>query len=174
MGSGVALPERQINRLAAWRGPVQLCGMEKKARPVVDLSASCACGAVSVHFAGAVKSMFMCACEDCQKASGTGHSTVALASRSDVTISGEVRAFERPSNSGATFTRHFCPTCGTPLFGYSSRAPDMLLLPVGLFGKDNVSWFMPTQLIFGRSHREWDRLAEGIPRYQTYRNEERT
>ena len=41
-----------------------------------------------------------------------------------------------------------------PLYGYSSRAPDALLLPVGLFGKDNVSWFMPTQLIFGRSHRE--------------------
>jgi hypothetical protein len=148
--------------------------MERKPRPLVDLRASCACGAVTVHFAGPVKSMFMCACEDCQKASGTGHSTVALASRGDMTITSEVRAFERPSNSGATFTRHFCPTCGTPLYGYSSRAPDVLLLPVGLFGKDNVSWFMPTQLIFGRSHREWDLLAADIPRYQTYRNEERT
>lgn len=117
--------------------------------------------------------MFMCACEDCQKATGTGHSTVVMASRGDVAVSGPVAFFERPSNSGATFRRHFCPTCGTPLYGYSSRAPDALLLPVGLFGKDNA-WFMPTQLIFGRSHRDWDLLAEGLPRYQTYRNEERT
>jgi hypothetical protein len=148
--------------------------MDKKPRPVVDLTASCACGAATVHFAGTVKSMFMCACEDCQRASGTGHSTVAMAARSEVTITGEVKSFARPSNSGATFTRNFCPNCGTPLFGYSSRAPDALLLPVGLFGKDNVSWFMPTQLIFGRSHRQWDMLAEGIPRWQTYRDGERT
>ncbi|HZY68673.1 MAG TPA: GFA family protein [Devosia sp.] len=143
----------------------------EKSRPHVDLSATCACGQVSVRFAGPVKSMFMCACEDCQKATGTGHSTVALANRADVTIAGEVRSFDRPSNSGATFTRHFCPTCGTPLYGVSSRAPEALLLPVGLFGKDNA-WFMPTQLIFGRSHREWDELAAGVPRYQTYRDEE--
>ena len=146
--------------------------MEKKPRPVVDLTATCACGAVSVHFAGPVKSMFMCACEDCQKASGTGHSTVALANRSDVTITGDIRAFDRPSNSGAMLTRHFCPVCGTPIYARSSRAPEALMLPVGLFGKDSTAWFMPTQLIFGRSHREWDLLAADIPRWTTYRDEE--
>ena len=144
--------------------------MERKPRPVVDLTASCACGAVTVHFAGTVKSMFMCSCEDCQKASGTGHSTVALAARSDVTISGDVREFERPANSRAIFTRTFCPICGTPLCGRSSRAPDALMLPVGFFGKD-TSWFAPNQLIFGRSHREWDMLASDIPHYRTYRDE---
>ena len=145
--------------------------MDRKPRPIVDLTASCACGAVSVHFAGTVKSMFMCVCEDCQKASGTGHSTVALAQKADVTISGRTKSFERPSNSGATFTRHFCPDCATPLSGYSSRAPDALLLPVGLFGK-NTAWFEPNQVIFGRSHRDWDRLAADIPHYRTYRDEE--
>lgn len=148
--------------------------MDRKPRPVVDLAARCACGAVTVHFAGPVKSMFMCACEDCQKASGTGHSTVALASRADVTITGPVTAYDRPSNSGATLTRHFCPTCGTPVYARSSRAPDALMLPVGLFGKDSTSWFMPTQLIFGRSHRDWDLLAADIPRWQTYRDEEQS
>lgn len=148
--------------------------MDRKPRPVVDLTARCACGAVTVHFAGPVKSMFMCACEDCQKASGTGHSTVALASRADVTITGPVTAYDRPSNSGATLTRHFCPTCGTPVYARSSRAPDALMLPVGLFGKDSTSWFMPTQLIFARSHRDWDLLAADIPRWQTYRDEEQS
>src|SRR5690606_11433887 len=125
---------------------------------------------VTVRFAGPVKSMFMCACEDCQKATGTGHSTVAMANRADVTITGPVKSHARPSNSGASFTRHFCPECGTPLYGYSSRALDALLLQVGLFGKDSVAWFMPTQLIFGRSHRQWDELAADIPRWQTYRD----
>jgi hypothetical protein len=145
--------------------------MDRKPRPVVDLTASCACGAVSVHFAGTVRSMFMCACEDCQRASGTGHSTVALAARTDVTITGPVGSFERPANSGAVFTRTFCPTCGTPICGQSSRAPDALMLPVGLFGK-HTEWFAPNQVIFGRSHRAWDAIAVGIPHYQTYRDEE--
>jgi hypothetical protein len=146
-------------------------GMERKPRPSVDLTASCACGAVTVRFAGAVKSMFMCACEDCQKASGTGHSTVALAARADVTITGAVREFERSANSGAIFTRSFCPDCGTPICGRSSRAQDALMLPAGLFGKE-TEWFAPNQVIFGRSHRDWDAIAEGIPRYRTYRDEE--
>ena len=46
--------------------------MEARPRPIVDLAAGCACGAVGVAFKGKVKAMFLCACEDCQKATGTG------------------------------------------------------------------------------------------------------
>src|SRR5690606_8797264 len=108
---------------------------------------------------------------DCQKASGTGHSTVALVAESDLTVTGETKSFARPANSGAIFTRYFCPQCGTPLYGQSSRAPGIRMLAVGLFGKD-TDWFRPNQVIFGRSHRQWDELAAEIPRYQTYRDEE--
>ncbi len=145
--------------------------MESPARPVVDLAATCACGAVGVHVKGTIRSMFMCACEDCQKASGTGHSTVALVAESDLTVTGETKSFARPANSGAIFTRYFCPECGTPLYGQSSRAPGIRMLAVGLFGKD-TGWFRPKQVIFARSHRQWDELAAEIPRYQTYRDEE--
>lgn len=114
--------------------------------------------------------MFMCSCEDCQKAGGAGHSAVAIADPAALTFSGEVRAFARPAASGATFTRHFCPTCGTPLFGKSSRAPDAIMLPVGLFAGAN-EWFEPSQLIFARSHRDWDIVADHLPRHQTYRQD---
>lgn len=113
--------------------------------------------------------MFMCSCEDCQKATGTGHSTVAIANPADVIISGNTKSFARPADSGARFTRYFCPECGTPLYGKSSRAPNALMLPVGLFGAA-AHWFNPTQLIFSRSHREWDEIAAALPRQQTYRN----
>jgi hypothetical protein len=146
--------------------------MEKRQRPRVDLSASCACGSASVAVNGPIRSMFMCSCEDCQKATGTGHATVAIADAADVTVTGRTKSFARPAASGATFTQHFCPECGTPLFGKSSRAPDALMLPVGLFGAD-ARWFVPNQLIFARSHRDWDRIAEDLPQHQTYRERER-
>ena len=122
-------------------------------------------------FKGQVRSMFMCSCQDCQKATGTGHMTVILARAGDVTVTGEVKTFERPADSGATFTRCFCPNCGTPLYGKSSRAGETLMLPVGLFGAGAADWYRPNQLIFARSHREWDVIAEGLPMHETYRNE---
>lgn len=142
--------------------------MTDRVRPVVDISASCACGAISVTVRGPAYSMFLCSCEDCQRATGTGHAAVAIFDPNDVAITGETKSFDRLANSGATFTRHFCPTCGTPIYGRTSRRQDALMLPVGLFGRE-ASWFAPSQLIFARSHRDWDTIAEGLPRHQTYR-----
>lgn len=112
--------------------------------------------------------MLLCSCEDCQKASGTGHSAIAIVDAADVELTGDTRTFERPAASGAVLARTFCPTCGTPLCGRSSRWPDGLMLPVGLFGAD-TDWFAPSQLIFARSHREWDTIAGDLPRHDTYR-----
>ncbi|HEY4169587.1 MAG TPA: GFA family protein [Reyranella sp.] len=139
-------------------------------RPIVDLSAACACGAVNIRFAGKVLSMFMCSCEDCQRATGAGHSAILLARPADVTIAGETRSFARPANSGAVLTRSFCPQCGTPLVARSSRAPEVLMLPVGLFGAAAAEWYAPNQLIFARSHRDWDVVADHLPQHQTYRD----
>lgn len=143
--------------------------MDRKPRPVVDLTASCACGAVTLDFAGKVLSMFLCACEDCQKATGAGHSAVVLARPTDVTITGAVSSFARPANSGATLTRSFCRQCGTPIVARSSRAAGVLMLPAGLFGAA-ADWYEPSQLIFARSHRDWDEIAADLPRHQTYRD----
>ena len=104
--------------------------MAPRAKPVVDLTAHCACGGVTLAVRGRIRSMFLCSCEDCQRATGTGHSSVALAAPSDVTITGPTRNFARPAHSGATLTRWFCPDCGTPLHAQSSRAPELLMLPV--------------------------------------------
>jgi hypothetical protein len=145
--------------------------MDRKPRPIVDLTAKCACGAVSLHLSGKVLSMFMCSCEDCQRATGAGHSAVLLAQPADVTISGAVKSFARPANSGAVLTRSFCPECGTPLAAQSSRAPQVLMLPVGLFGAAAADWYAPNQLIFARSHRDWDAIAADLPQHQTYRDE---
>ncbi|HWV02587.1 MAG TPA: GFA family protein [Devosia sp.] len=145
--------------------------MDRKPRPIVDLTANCACGAVSIKFSGKVLAMFLCSCEDCQRATGTGHSAVVLARPADVTFTGTAKSFARPANSGATLTRSFCPECGTPLVARSSRAPDLLMLPVGLFGEAAAEWYLPNQLIFARSHRDWDLIDPSLPQHATYRDE---
>lgn len=142
--------------------------MAPRTRPVVDISATCSCGSVSIAVSGPVLAMLQCACLDCQKITGGGHASVALALETSVTITGETRAYSRPADSGATLTRQFCPVCGTGIVAQSSRASGVRMLPVGLFGAD-TAWFEPNQMIFARSHRAWDLIADDLERHTTYR-----
>lgn len=137
---------------------------------MIDVTASCACGLVEMAVSGTVVSMLMCSCLDCQRATGSGHATVALVPAQALRLAGRTKSFDRPSDSGATFTRHFCPECGTPLYGRSSRAPDIRMIPVGFFAGQN-GWFEANQLIFARSRQEWDLIADHLPHHDTYREE---
>lgn len=144
--------------------------MASSDHPNIDLTAHCDCGAVTLTARGRVVSMFQCACENCQRVSGGGHSNAALLPEAAVSMTGETKSFARPADSGAIFTRHFCPSCGTTLLAQSSRATDLRILPVGLFAGAN-DWFVPNQLIFARSHRHWDLIADHLPRHEAYRQE---
>ena len=84
-----------------------------------------------------------------------------------VTITGLTSLFDKTAASGATISRHFCPNCGTPINGETSRSPALTLIPVGLFSDPH--WFAPTQAIFSRTHLDWDTLPVGVPQYETYR-----
>jgi hypothetical protein len=143
--------------------------MSKPDRFIIDLTASCACGTIEVTVNGPVLSMLQCSCLDCQRASGTAHTSVVIVPAQALNIAGETNLFGRPSDSGATFTRHFCPHCGTPIYGQSSRAEALRMLPVGFFAGQN-SWFAPSQLIFARSQPIWDLVADHIPKHPTYRD----
>jgi hypothetical protein len=136
--------------------------------PELDLSASCDCGAITLSVKGRILSMFQCACVNCQKVSGSGHSSVVLVAADSVGIAGATKTISRTAASGANFTRHFCPECGTTICAFSSRAPGMRILPAGLFAGQN-DWFEPNQLIFARSHLAWDLIADHLPRHDTYR-----
>ena len=143
--------------------------MSERQHPIVDIKTACACGAVRLSVNGPIYSMLLCSCTDCQKATGTGHAAVAIANPESVLVEGQTRSFARPADSGAIFTRHFCPECGTPIYGVSSRAPRSLMLPAGLLAAGD-DWFAPSQLIFARSHHNWDFVADALPRHQTYRS----
>lgn len=144
--------------------------MSSSEHPTIDLTTHCDCGAITLTASGRVVSMFQCACDNCQRVSGSGHSSVVLLPADAISVVGATKSWSRPAESGATFTRHFCPECGTTIHARSSRAPGFAILPVGLFSGQN-DWFVPNQLIFARSHRAWDLIADHLPRHQRYRED---
>jgi hypothetical protein len=145
--------------------------MSKPSPDDLDLQGRCDCGAISLEARGQVVSMFLCSCENCQRTSGGGHSSVALFRTDAVRVVGATKSYARPAESGATFIRHFCPECGTTVLAHSSRAPALRIVPVGVFAGENT-WFKPNQLIFSRSHQTWDLIADHLPWHETYRRDD--
>lgn len=140
--------------------------MSPSERISIDEVAHCACGGITVAASGDVLSMFLCACEDCQRASGSGHAAALLLRTEAVSIAGERRSHDVIAHSGATMRRWFCAACGTPVAAQSSRAAGVTTLPAGLFA--GAAWFRPRHLLFARSLRPWDSIEPALPRHQTY------
>jgi len=128
----------------------------------------CACGAVSVKISGEPRTTMLCGCKDCQKASGTGHSALALYFDDTTQISGKTKSFSTTADSGAIVERHFCPNCGTPIFGTTSRMPGHKLLPVSMMG-EIAKTYQPKSMIFNRSHLDWDYLDPDLPKFEKYK-----
>ena len=75
----------------------------------------CNCGAVRIEMRGAPMRTGLCHCITCRKETGSAFMAFGVWDRAQVTITGETRTWML-----ATERRHFCPACGSSLFG----APD--------------------------------------------------
>lgn len=100
---------------------------------VVEVKGGCLCGAVTVSVTGKPVRMAQCHCRDCQKASGTSHVSNAIFADSDVSISGTTSSYSVKADSGNTYVRHFCPTCGSRVFATTSGRLGMTILHMGVF-----------------------------------------
>ena len=116
-------------------------------------SGGCLCGAVHYEIDGDPVFAGHCHCRDCQKATGTGHVSVMGLPRDAVKVTGETRAFTVTGESGQPYTRHFCPTCGSLVFGVSPGRPGMINVTAGSL--DDASAFEPQFSIYTRSRPAW-------------------
>ena len=78
----------------------------------------CACGAIRYEISAEPIFMVDCQCRDCQKRSGTGHSSyLTFAKRAEMTITGEAKEWRVAGDSGNEKIHSICPVCGTPVRG---------------------------------------------------------
>ena len=93
--------------------------------------ASCLCGAIRITATGQPNRVGLCHCMDCRKHHGALFFAAAIFPVEAVTITGETRHYNE---------RHFCPRCGSSVFGRAS--PDEIELHLGAL--DAPDQFMPT------------------------------
>ena len=128
-------------------------------------SGHCLCGAVTFTVANPPLLGGQCHCDHCQRASGTGHMSLAFFKEEDVSIQGEETRYSSETDSGSTNTRSFCPTCGSRLFGRNTARPGVIGIAVGVF--DDHSWFKPDRIVYHRSKPDWDFMDPAVPAFDT-------
>ena len=96
-----------------------------------SLTGGCQCGAVRYECSAEPLFTGNCHCRDCQKATGGAYVPAFAVPVQSVKITGDVKYYESRSDSGNTFSRGFCPTCGGRVFGKTSGFPQFILITAG-------------------------------------------
>ena len=125
---------------------------------------ACRCGSVKLTVHAKPKMMVQCHCLDCQRTSGTGHTSCAYFAEEDVKIEGEARGYTVVADSGNEMSRYFCPSCGSRIYGFNSGRPGMISIDVGCL--DDQSWYSPQAVLFTSRRHDWDITNDEIPNYQ--------
>lgn len=125
----------------------------------------CLCGAVRYTCDAEPAMAGHCHCEDCRRSSGSGHCSHLAAPEASVRLQGQVTAYARPADSGNLITRHFCATCGAPIYSTNSGMPGMVFLRASSL--DDLEIFKPQMHVYVARAASWDRPADGLPTFET-------
>ena len=123
----------------------------------------CRCGAIRYEVTAEPVVTVECHCRDCQYSSGTGHSIAVLVPASAFRLlQGATNIHTTTAESGKAVHRHFCPDCGSPLFG-DSGGP---LWSIKAASLDDPSWLTIAAAVFTRSAQPWSHLDPNLPAFE--------
>ncbi|WP_029010991.1 GFA family protein [Azospirillum halopraeferens] len=121
----------------------------------------CACGAIRYETTSEPIFENHCQCRECQKRSGTGHSSyLTFPNRADMVICGDVSTWKVAGDSGNMKAHAFCPTCGTPVFLTFDAMPD--LIAVHAASLDDPGRFEPRVVTYAVRGHGWDTLDRSL------------
>ncbi|MEO6015596.1 MAG: GFA family protein [Devosia sp.] len=121
----------------------------------------CACGAIRYQTSAEPVFENHCHCRDCQKRSGTGHSSyLTFPDREVVTISGEAKVWRLKGDSGDEKAHAFCSDCGTPVYLTFNAAPEAIAVHAGSL--DEPGLFEPKVVTYGIRGHGWDVVDSGL------------
>lgn len=93
--------------------------------------AACLCGGLTARVAGAPRDVYVCACRNCQKKSGSAFTYAAIFSAAEVSVAGAHKQYRYTGDSGRWIENNFCPTCGGFVFFTAQGFPDFIGINVG-------------------------------------------
>ena len=129
----------------------------------VKFSGGCLCGAVNYQSTAEPMIVAHCHCIDCRKSSGTGHCTHIAIPKDAFTVTGEVRFYDRPADSGNIVSRGFCPNCGSAICSRNSGLPDMVFPRASSLDDPEVA--SPQVVVYSSRAPSWDHVDPQLPSF---------
>jgi hypothetical protein len=130
---------------------------------MTQIEGGCLCG--QVRYSGDAEPVFVgiCHCTDCQKFSGSAFATVVALPAAALKVTGTLKTFTKPGDSGKPMHRRFCPGCGSSILDEADALPGMVMVYVGTL--DDPSWVRPQSQIYCDSAQPWVQLGGEIRRF---------
>jgi len=118
------------------------------------LTGGCACGLVRFTATGNPRFAIICQCRACQRMTGSDHAAQFGHPADAFTVTGTLGHWERLSDAGFTVRKHFCPTCGAPVYSTTTRMDDIAMVLAGAL--DDPAAITPTMIVHPENRIPWD------------------
>lgn len=138
--------------------------MARPERTAEFRTGGCLCDKIRYSLSGSPDWVVQCYCRDCQRATGTGHTTIAAYHLADqVVVEGNPRRFTTAGDTGGNVHRHFCECCGSRLFTTSDLSGPMAIFQCGTL--DDPNSIQPTAAIYVKDKITWDSIDPALPQF---------
>ena len=128
------------------------------------VAGSCQCGQVRYRLLAAPKMVVACHCRECQKLSTSAFSITAVVGKDDLEFEGEMKYWERSSDSGNINAAMFCPGCGNRIYHFNPAQPEVIKLkPSNL---DDTRMIVPQAHVWVSEKQQWFGIPDGVPRFE--------
>jgi hypothetical protein len=97
-------------------------------------TASCLCGGIQLSIHSDISEIFVCHCQQCQKAQGSAFVAITPIQREDLEIIQGKELFAE-YYATANKKRVFCKQCASPLYSARLDLPDVVRLRVGIINE---------------------------------------
>ena len=128
-----------------------------------DRNGGCLCGAVRYALRGDLQAVAICHCTHCQRQSGSILSFNVVVSEADYHQQGETKVYVDKGDSGQPLYRHFCASCGSPIFATTAMAPGMVVVRAGTL--ESMEGLQPTSEIYTDHAVKWLAPVVGTARF---------
>jgi len=115
--------------------------------------AQCSCGSLRAEANGEPVLVHVCNCTECQRRTGSVFLVNSFFPKSEVHTQGPSKVYIRDGQEGRKLRLHFCPECGTTVYGEGDARPGLVAISVGAFADPNFP--APTRSIWEASQHSW-------------------
>ena len=128
----------------------------------MTFSGGCLCG--DIRYEGDEESGGgHCQCRDCRLTSGTGHCSHMIVPERAFRVSGDVRFYSSPADSGNIVNRGFCPNCGSPIYSTNEGMPGVVFVRASSL--DDPEVFKPRMVVYTDRAAGWDHVDPALPAF---------